>query len=261
MICVEKSGLKNKSTNDENNNVESVHKINELKNIYEEIVNLSKSSDSDLSFSNLYMRDRLGWDTYIKHCFMGQGLKKNLFVLTAFNKRRTKDKKYTPEYESNIEAIRNQSLEDWNQSPKMKILSHGMSEKPSEFMLDLCWFNPENYKIKLAMELEQSRSADENRCYDILFDFSKLVCINSELKIMISFPWQHQVDDLTKMMMKIIKSHSDDDGHYLIVNISEDNNRGRVHDRTKMDYEIHGLILNRTETLHLKKYTCTALWK
>jgi len=136
-----------------------------------------------------------------------------------------------------------------------------MSEKPSEFMLDLCWFKPDNYNIELAMELEQSRSSDKKRCNDILFDFSKLVCIKSELKVMISFPWRHQVENLTEMMREIISYHSDYDDHYLIVNISEDKTRGALKNRIQMDYEIGGLILNRTKILHLETHKCTCLWK
>lgn len=238
-------------------------KIKRLEEIYAEFIKLSKPRGTDISFSDLYMQDQLGWDTYIKYYFLTQGLRRKLFVLTAFNTRSDRSKNtYSSIYENKIRFIKEQSISIWKKSSAIPSLSHGMDEKASELMLDLSWYDIVTHRMILGMELEQNRKREDIRLKDILFDFYKLLYINSELKIMVSFPWQHQVDNLIKSMKDIISNVSADDDYYLIINISEDMNRGREKQRKDINYEISGFILNNLRgVLLLEKCICSCLWK
>lgn len=239
-------------------------KIGELQEIYKDFIKLGQIRNSDISFSELFMQDHLGWDTYIKYYFLTQGLNKNLFALTAFYTRKHNAKiKYPKNYECNLLSIRQTALVQWESAPSIPILSHGMLEKPSELMLDLSWYDIKTYKMILGVEIEQSRNSEDIRLKDIIFDFSKLLYVNSELKVMISFPWQQQTDYLVKTMNEIVSKVSTiDDDCYLIINISEDKNRGKVRNRQLIDYEIAGYILsNKNEIQTLEKCLYTCLWK
>jgi len=239
-------------------------KIAELQKVYVDFIKLGQIRNSDISFSELFMQDHLGWDIYIKYYFLIQGFNRNLFALTAFYKRKRNAKiKYPKDYESKLLSIRKKALVKWESAPSIPILSHGMLEKPSELMIDLSWYDIETYKMILGMEIEQSRNSEDIRLKDIIFDFSKLLYINSELKVMISFPWQHQVDSLVKTMKEIVsKVSTTDDDYYLIINISEDKKRGKVRDRQLIDYKITGYILsNKNEIQSLEEYPYTCLWK
>lgn len=68
------------------------NKIKRLEEIYDEFIKLCKPRGTDISFSDLYIQDQLGWDTYIKYYFLTQGLRRKLFVLTAFNTRSDRSK-------------------------------------------------------------------------------------------------------------------------------------------------------------------------
>lgn len=239
-------------------------KIGELQKIYEDFIKLGQIRNSDIFFSKLFMQDHLGWDTFIKYYFITQGIDRNLFALTALHKRNPNTKiKYPTDYESNLHLIREKALVQWESAPSIPILSHGMLEKPSELMLDLSWYDIETYKMILGMEIEQSRNREDIRLKDIIFDFSKLLYVNSDLKVMISFPWQQQVDSLVKTMKEIVSKVSTiDDDCYLIINISEDKNRGKARNRQLIDYKISGYILsNKNEIQSLEKYPYTCLWK
>lgn len=242
--------------------IDRKEKIKSLEKIYAEFIKLCKPNNSGISFSDLYMRDHLGWDTYIKYFFWLQGLNWNLFVLTAFDSKKINSNENYPN-KMNIQFLYNQHIENWKKSNKVANLSHKMVDKPSEYLLDLCWFDISTQKMILGMELEQSREREDIRIKDILFDFYKLLYINSEFKIMISFPWQHQVASLTETMKEIILNVDDvKDDYYLIINISEDRNRGKEHDRKYIDYVITGFILNnKINILQLEKCACRCLWE
>lgn len=188
-----------------------------------------------------------------------------MFALTAFYERKRNAKiKYPNDYESKLLSIREKALVRWKSAPSIPILSHGMLEKPSELVLDLSWYNIKTYKMVLGMEIEQSRNTEDKRLKDIIFDFSKLLYVNSELKVMISFPWKQQVDSLVKTMKEIVsKVSTTDDDYYLIINISEDKKRGKVRNRQFIDYEISGFILNNKSEIqsliNCPPFTC--LWK
>lgn len=244
--------------------IEQNEKIKSLVEIYAEFIKLCEPNSSGIEFSDLYMQDRLGWDTYIKYYFLIQGLHRKLFVLTAFNTRSNiSNNTYSSIYENKIRSIKEQAIGVWKDSSAISSLSHGLGKKPSELMLDLSWYDIITHRMILGMELEQSRQREDIRLKDIIFDFYKLLYINSELKIMVSFPWQHQVDDLVFTMKEIVsKVSTAEEGYYLIINISENKNRGKKPNRKDIDYEISGFILNnKSDVLLLEKCKCSCLWK
>ncbi|MCD4780807.1 MAG: hypothetical protein K8S27_09715 [Candidatus Omnitrophica bacterium] len=129
-------------------------------------------------------------------------------------------------------------------------------------MLDLCWIDINTKKMVLGMELEQSRASDEIKFNDIIFDFVKLLYIKSEFKIMISFPWQDQIESLNDKMKEIIFDVNAEEENYLIIYISRDKNYKRIPDRKTTDYELCGFILNnKNEVSQLENCTCTCLWE
>lgn len=234
--------------------------IGTLTKLYSEFRNLGKQSIFDISFSELIWKHRLGWDTYIKYFFLCQGLMRHSFVLTAFDSKRIDS--YTGSNKSKIQSTYHKALTNWVKHPKVDISPYNNLVKPSELMLDLCWIDINTKKMVLGVELEQSRASGEKKLDDIIFDFAKLLYIKSEFKIMISFPWQHQIESLNDKMKEIILDENAEEENYLIIYISRYKNNKSIPNRKTIDYELCGFILNnKNEVSPLENCTCTCLWK
>lgn len=240
-----------------NNQSQSASKIiDELKNTYDEFVKLGKLAGSDISFSKLYWDDNRGWDAYIKYYFINQELNQDNFVMTHFQTRKGR-KKYPEGYNDKISSVIQSAIvkcvSKINSSGT--ILPPEKLEKPSELMVDLCCFqNNTVEKMKLGLELEQSNKNEQEKLKDILFDFSKLVNIKSEKKIMISFPWKHQQNDLLNKMKQMISKISTkaDNDNYLIIFISRTKNKSPNKNGKTENYEISGVILNQNNSYTLE---------
>ena len=233
--------------------------IGTLTKLYSEFRNLGEQSIFDISFSELIWQDRLDWDTYIKYFFLCQGLMRHSFVLTSFDKEKINS--YTGSNKSKIQSTYHKAIDIWEKHPKIDISPYNKLEKPSELMLDLCWIDIDTKKMVLGMELEQSRASDGKKSDDIIFDFVKLLYIKSEFKIMISFPWQNQIESLNDKMKEIIFDENAEEENYLIIYISRYKNNGRIPNRKTIDYKLCGFILNnKNEVSPLENCTCTCLW-
>lgn len=236
-------------------------KIDALKKLYSEFRNLGEQSIFNISFSELYWDHRLGWDTYIKYFLLCQGLMRHLFVLTAFDSKRINSKTDYPN-KSQVQSTYHTALANWENHPKIDISPYNKLKKPSELMLDLCCIDIDTKKMVLGVELEQSRASGEKKFDDIIFDFAKLLYIKSEFKIMISFPWQHQIESLNDKMKEIIFDENAEEENYLIVYISRYKNNESIPNRKTIDYELYGFILNnKNEVSPLEKCNCTCLWR
>ena len=234
--------------------------IGTLTKLYSEFRNLGEQSIFDISFSELYWDHRLGWDTYIKYFLLCQGLKRHSFVLTAFDSKKINS--YTGSNKNKIQSTYHKALANWEKHSKIDISPYKNLEKPSELMLDLCWIDINTKKMVLGMELEQSRASGEIKFDDIIFDFVKLLYIKSEFKIMISFPWQDQIESLNDKMKEIIFDENAEEENYLIIYISRYKNNESIPNRKIIDYELCGFILNnKNEVLQLENCTCTCLWR
>lgn len=232
--------------------------IGTLTKLYSEFRNLGAQSIFDISFSELIWKHRLGWDTYIKYFFLCQGLMRHSFVLTAFDSKRIN----TGSNKSKIQSTYHKALANWEKHSKIDISPYNKLKKPSELMLDLCWIDINTKKMVLGVELEQSRASDEIRFDEIIFDFAKLLYIKSELKIIISFPWQHQIESLNDKMKEIIFDENAEEENYLIIYISRHKTFENIPNRQTIDYKLCGFILNnKNEVSPLEKCTCTCLWR
>lgn len=166
------------------------------------------------------------FDNIIKFYFFRKGIEEGYYPLTAFTKNNTDDPKI---------------LEEWNvfKDELNKILPLPRIPKPSrpsEYIVDLCWLSKDGYTMPLCMELEQNPNLAE-----IIYDFKKLLFINSSLKIMIFFNYS-AFNRLLELLKK--NPYSNPEETFLLISVDTDQH----HVIGYIDYHVRGCLFSKNQS-------------
>jgi len=76
-----------------------------------------------------------------------------------------------------------------------------VEQRLPEYLVDLCWLDPERWGMELALEMEWNRHA-----HDVQYDFRKLVLIKAPRKIMLCAPYPAERSEALQRMLGVAQS-------------------------------------------------------
>lgn len=161
------------------------------------------------------------FDNYLKFYFFKTGMDEGYYPLTHFS----------------LHKLNPKILEMWQsfQDDLHNVLPH-KDDWSFEFLNDLSWLSKDGLTRPLSMELEQEKNIKE-----IVYDFKKLLFVNSSLKIMIFFD--------SKAFPKLLElaQNSNQEETFLLIFIDKQSDQKQV--IGNMDYRVMGCIYSKNRSV------------
>jgi len=165
------------------------------------------------------------FNNYLKFYFFKTGMNEGYYPLTHFDRNKVNPK----------------ILEEWNLfKDNLYDILPQKHDWPFEFLkVDFCWLSKDGYTMPLCMELEQNQNIKE-----IIYDFKKLLFINSSLKIIIFFNY-YAFPSLLEILSN--NPYSNTEESFLLISI--DRLPDQKHVIGYINYQVKGCVFSKNQNV------------